>query len=263
MKDRNICKFVTDAPSESIKIHNFIFESDSDTMKNSYKLDTCRIMLINEGSAVCTFDGKEYLVPSGSVVFGFKGECLSVAPRDQCEYMYISFSGTRAESLFARFKINKENRVFSGFDGVIPLWHDSLSRANEINIDLASESILLYTFSLLAKDNSFKNDLINRIIKITEEQFTSPELSISEISDTLSYNSKYLSHLFKTKMGVTYSEYLRNLRIKYAVSLLDHGIDSVKNISYLSGFSDPLYFSSVFKKVVGVSPKEYKKAKLL
>ena len=47
------------------------------------------------------------------------------------------------------------------------------------------------------------------------------------------------------------------LRIKYAVSLLEHGIGSVKNVAFLSGFSDPMYFSTVFKKVVGVSPKDY------
>ena len=59
-------------------------------------------------------------------------------------------------------------------------------------------------------------------------------------------------------MGVSYSEYLRTLRIKYAVSLFDHGIDSVKNVALLSGFADPLYFSTVFKKYTGLSPKEYK-----
>jgi two-component system response regulator YesN len=59
-------------------------------------------------------------------------------------------------------------------------------------------------------------------------------------------------------MNVCYSEYLRNLRIKYAIALLDNGIDSIKNVAILSGFSDPLYFSSVFKKMVGVSPKDYK-----
>ena len=58
-----------------------------------------------------------------------------------------------------------------------------------------------------------------------------------------------------------YSEYVRSLRIKYAVSLFDHGIDSVKNVALLSGFTDPLYFSTVFKKCLGVSPKEYKNNK--
>jgi AraC-like DNA-binding protein len=43
------------------------------------------------------------------------------------------------------------------------------------------------------------------------------------------------------------------------VSLLEHGIDSVKNVALLSGFSDPLYFSTVFKKDIGISPKEYMK----
>jgi len=58
---------------------------------------------------------------------------------------------------------------------------------------------------------------------------------------------------------VGYTEYLRNIRLKYAVSLLNHGIESVKNIAFLSGFSDPLYFSNVFKKAFGMSPKDYRK----
>ena len=58
-------------------------------------------------------------------------------------------------------------------------------------------------------------------------------------------------------MSIGYSEYLRTLRIKYAVSLFDHGIDSVKNVALLSGFQDPLYFSSVFKNVIGISPTQY------
>ena len=61
----------------------------------------------------------------------------------------------------------------------------------------------------------------------------------------------------KEKMGVGYTEHLRSIRIRYAVTLFDRGIDSVKNVALLSVFSDPLYFSTVFKKSVGISPKEY------
>ena len=42
------------------------------------------------------------------------------------------------------------------------------------------------------------------------------------------------------------------------VTLFDHGIDSVKNVAFLCGYTDPLYFSNVFKKQIGMSPKEYK-----
>ena len=48
------------------------------------------------------------------------------------------------------------------------------------------------------------------------------------------------------------------MRLKFAVSLFDNGIDSVKNVALLSGFSDPLYFSTTFKKIMGKTPKEYK-----
>ena len=47
------------------------------------------------------------------------------------------------------------------------------------------------------------------------------------------------------------------MRLKYAVSLFDYGLDSVKNVAILSGFADPLYFSSVFKESIGISPREY------
>ena len=70
-----------------------------------------------------------------------------------------------------------------------------------------------------------------------------------------------LSSLFKKSTGLTYSEYLRSIRIRFAVTLFDSGLELVKNVSLLSGFSDPLYFSAVFKKSVGVSPKEYIKGK--
>jgi AraC-like DNA-binding protein len=61
---------------------------------------------------------------------------------------------------------------------------------------------------------------------------------------------------------MNYSEYLRSVRLKYAITLLDHGIDSVKNVALLSGFSDPLYFSKVFKDSIGISPKGYIKNKI-
>ena len=82
------------------------------------------------------------------------------------------------------------------------------------------------------------------------------------MSEELSYNSKYLSHAFKEEMGQRYTEYLRDIRLKFAVSLFDNGIDSVKNVALLSGFSDPLYFSTIFKKMTGKTPKEYKRAML-
>ena len=156
-----------------------------------------------------------------------------------------------------RFDITSCSRAYDGFDGLIPLWSESLFRASDKTVELVAESILLYTLSRLFDEKGSENGLIGQIIHITEKNFKNPELSISSIAQELSYNPKYLSHIFKERARVSYSEYLRSVRLKYATTLFDHGLDSVKNVALLAGFSDPLYFSNVFKKNVGVSPKEY------
>ena len=259
MKSKNICKFISTSPSDTLSVSCFVLESNLSTMREKIILNEHRAVLVIQGEGFFNINNAKIPFGTGTLVFVFREESFQADPSDTCQFMYVSFSGSRAETLFKRFDINENNRVFSGFDGMIPLWKESLSRASVQTIDLASESILLYTFSRVFGNSTERNSLISKIVEISEENFTDPDLSITAIAQMLAYNPKYLSHLFKEKTGSTYSEYLRSLRIKFAVSLFDHGIDSVKNVAILSGFSDPLYFSDVFKKNIGVSPKEYKK----
>ena len=257
MRNKNICKFVTAENRDKLEVKNFIYESDAEVMRQRIMLENNRVILMSDGTGCARIGGIEWEIQKGQILFVFKNEKLEILPGNLCEYMYIDFDGARATGLFSRFGLSKASRVRDGFDGIIPLWHDGLRRATEANLDLVAESMLLYASSRLFKDNDEQNTLISRILEITEDNFTDSSLSIGMLAEDISYNSKYISHLFKEKMGVSYSEYLRNLRIKYAVSLLEHGIDSVKNIAFLSGFTDPMYFSTVFKKTIGVSPKDY------
>lgn len=261
MPRKNICKISTPLISNPFFTSRFIFETDEDTMKNPYTLPENRLCLIAKGKVKLNISSEEFDLHIGDIIFAFKGEVFFATEVENCEYMYIDFDGIRSTELFKRFGINIPNRVFSGFDGLIPLWHESLSRASCENIDLSAESILLYTFSRLSVSKPAESPIVNKIIEISEENFKQIDFSINAVADELGYNAKYLSHIFKEKTEVTYSEYLRDLRIKYAVSLFNHGLESVKNVAALSGFSDPLYFSTVFKKCVGVSPKDYKKGR--
>ena len=257
MSNKNICKFITETSRDKLEINCFIYETNEKIISSEQTLKHNRCLLVKYGNGTIVIEGNSLAFSAGSLVFVFNGEKMFIQPDGKCEFMYIDFEGARSDTLFSRFGITKYSRLYNSFDGLIPLWYDGLCRASEENLDLVSEGILLYTFSRFKRDTDENNSLINKILEITEERFTDSSLSITTIAETLSYNVKYLSHIFKKKMGIGYSEYLRNIRIKYAVSLLEYGIDSIKNTAYLSGFSDPLYFSTVFKKAVGVSPKEY------
>ena len=52
--------------------------------------------------------------------------------------------------------------------------------------------------------------------------------------------------------------YIRNMRIKYAAELISSGLYSVTDAAMMSGFNDVAYFSREFKKVLGVTPRDYK-----
>ena len=260
MKQRNICKFIAPLPLETLNVSCFVLETNPDTMKKKARMGEHCAILVAQGKGTFSLDKTVFSVSAGQLIFAFKDEWFSVSNQENCEYMYIRFSGTRAEELFRRFGIQKDCRSFDGFSGMIPLWRESLSRACADTIALAAESILLHSFSRLSQSAAQKDKLLLRILEITEERFCDPELSLGVIARELSYNAKYLSHYFKEKKGIGYSEYLKTIRINYAVTLFDHGISSVKNIALLSGFTDPLYFSSVFKKCIGLSPTEYKSA---
>ena len=98
---------------------------------------------------------------------------------------------------------------------------------------------------------------IYAIKKYIDDSISDSTLSLEKISTALSYNAKYISSLFKRKMGVGISEYISTVRIQHACALMEQGFSGIKDISALCGFKDALYFSRVFKSKIGVSPSEH------
>jgi len=84
-------------------------------------------------------------------------------------------------------------------------------------------------------------------------------LTVADLADKLSYSSDYIGKVFKKYNGETLIKYMTRLRIQEAKRLLlDHPDMDVQDISTLIGYSDPFYFSRVFKKYTGQYPSEFK-----
>ena len=186
-------------------------------------------------------------------------DIFSVSSTDALEYCYICFHGRRADEFVQRFEIGTgENEgVFYGYDSLVPFWSECHELAEEGNIDILCEAVLLYSLAKLKPAKKERNDVISRVVSITQDNFTDPDLSISTVADELGYDQKYLSSLFKKKKGIAYTQYLREQRIKHAIFLMEQGVVSVKNVAILSGFRDALYFSKIFTASEGISPKAY------
>lgn len=84
------------------------------------------------------------------------------------------------------------------------------------------------------------------------------DISLDDVSRQVDISPYYFSKLFKQEAGETFIEYLTVTRICHAKELLMNPEYSIKEICRTSGYSDPNYFSRIFKKYEGITPSEYR-----
>lgn len=85
------------------------------------------------------------------------------------------------------------------------------------------------------------------------------ELSLDDVADEVKISSSYLSRLLRQELGYSFVEYLTNVRIKKAIQLLNDPILKMYEVAERVGYNNQHYFSTAFKKVLGISPVEYRK----
>lgn len=107
-------------------------------------------------------------------------------------------------------------------------------------------------------DKSKKTPVVIEVQKYINRNYNNEDLSISEIANSLGISQTYLTRLFKRELGMTFADYLTNVRIKNAIILMRDPSLRLCEIAKLIGYGTQHYFSNVFKKHVGISPQDYK-----
>ena len=87
----------------------------------------------------------------------------------------------------------------------------------------------------------------------------SGDLSLSSLAQLMQVSPSYLSTLFHRETGRTLAEHITSQRMKVALQLLGSTRLQVQNIAQLSGFTDPNYFSKLFRRFYGVTPLQYRR----
>jgi two-component system response regulator YesN len=111
--------------------------------------------------------------------------------------------------------------------------------------------------NIITKREEQTSGAIARAKSFIEENY-SRDISLDDVSRFVDISPYYFSKLFKEETGENFIEYLTNIRIERAKLLLQSKEVSIKNICVETGYSDPNYFSRIFKKQVGVTPTEYR-----
>lgn len=105
---------------------------------------------------------------------------------------------------------------------------------------------------------SGRSQIIIQAVRIVHDYYKDG-ISLAAAAEHLHTNPSYLSMLFRQETGVTFTDYLNQTRINRSCELLHTTGFSLAEIATLSGFEDQSYFSKVFKKLKGITPKDYRK----
>ena len=105
-----------------------------------------------------------------------------------------------------------------------------------------------------SKKESFSSKLLDYLSKHYMENITS-----EDVAQDLFYTQSYFCRLFKKQFGTSFLEYLSMYRISLAKAMLENPAIKIAEVAEAVGFMDSAYFSRCFKRLVGISPSEYKK----
>lgn len=95
-------------------------------------------------------------------------------------------------------------------------------------------------------------------IKTYIQDHYADNLNAAEIAQKFFLNASYLSTLFKEKTGLNLTAYVEGIRMEKAKHLLEKSSQSVTDVAIAAGYSDSSYFSKVFKRYSGMTPRQYR-----
>ena len=182
-------------------------------------------------------------------------------------YTWIGFQGVKIKSYLERTSLLSSPVFHYEKDDRIRLCHEKMFEASHLpsNRDLIMNSILYeYLFLLASKfpreqlsPREKQISYVEEVLKYMESNYAQ-SISIQSLADSLGLNRSYLHRLFKSATGSSLLEYLLELRIQKACTLLQETDLAVSIISLSVGYENTLYFSRLFCKKKGVSPSLYR-----
>ena len=233
------------------------------------------IHTVLSGTGEFSLDGKRYICGAGDTFVIFPGSLhhYVAGARDPWEYVWVAFQGHRSEPLLQQLGLTPEEPVVRGSATrkTLALYRRLQRALREAEYpalaDLGSAGLLrllLREFALAEPGRlpapptggAAAKRQVEQAMRWLELQYAQP-ISIEQLAKSLGYHRTHLSKLFKEAVGLSPMQFLMQIRLERAKSLL-RSQWSVEQVASSVGFADALYFSKQFRKRYGMSPTEYR-----
>ena len=230
------------------------------------------LIYVWKGSVSVTLGSYEHSLFAGDLFVCRPWELKALSLSDaSAEYYWIGFSGRNAAKLLSSLKFTSKDKYFVGHEAAISTLLDRTLA--ELHSDEPFSNVIASSFlqaalgimsrlaihlipSVPAKDH----DKIAPALASINSDCTS-KLTVDDYAKLCNLSTSYFTHLFTKSTGFSPMEYKQLQRINIAKNLLSTTNLSIKEISTIIGYKDPLYFGRCFKQTTGYTPTGYRAAK--
>lgn len=224
--------------------------------------------------------GQYLLLPPLSPQFGYKSS--------DCSFYWLHFSTEHAVQVLrldsSHFYTESDTRTSSDIHIDIPQYgklvsvekmivlmkqlQDCVREYNEPTLNNYMTTTILCELSnqvsAQSKERNYRNlrkqdQLYNDIVDYIKLSRSEP-LKVSQVANHFNYNEKYLSQLFRQKSGITLKQYMLEQKMELAKFLLTDTNQNINEIAAQLGYTDSHNFMKSFKKIVGLTPTEFRNA---
>lgn len=238
--------------------------------------------LLDTYTLVCVISGCGYLkVGSHKEQTLRQGDVFILYPKEKHHYytdaenpwelMWISFNGALSETLlsdagFSRNAYIMPNILTHSIQRTVQTVINSLGdTADTHRLCATGQLYILFAYlkqiaeSQEQRSESLKHDSsVWRAIRFIEQNYYL-DIDVEMLCEHVNYSRSYLSRTFKAETNMTIPEYTNRIRIQNAINLLKTSKMPIKDVALSVGMKDSFYFSKLFKKITGETPREFRK----
>jgi len=226
-----------------------------------------QIIYVLKGNCIVNIGEGQICLSVGDVLLFKPKEKQSYTLLRESEMLWVHFTGAGCENLLKECNIQSGRAYKTGDVNHIPDIFEKIIGERILKYPLSGLKcnslliMLLVTISRIANTQGMENEKIdNRIIKVLEKMHKdcSKDIDLDKYAEMCHLSKDRFLHVFKDFTGVSPHKYQTELRMEKARDLLRHSSLNVSEVSQLVGYSDICYFSRLFKKYVGCSPKNFR-----
>lgn len=281
MKRKTSLKYVE---KDGIPSGDFVFYIDERVLRSNepkfspglHWHDYFELEIVDEGEGTHYFNDKTFSLKRGSafIVTPIDFHCVTFDKHKEVKLLHIQFDSFTMDDGVTKLITNSKPPITAEFSETEMVFIKMLCNKliEEYNGESPDKNLMIKALleqiciSIIRKTVPVEvpaqsiacDETILQVVSFLNYNFRN-KLTLKTISDRFFLNSNYLGEKFKRTLGVSFTDYVNDLRLSYAMKLLKNSDLSIKQISEESGFTSVSYFIKLFSEKYGSAPQKLRK----